>query len=127
MATLEGVTACSRITLFPLHGLQVAYTTQSSDQRNLGDIAIVGVVEPEATSGDHLWRLAAGMFTNEPTTQVAARWLLTQCTRARMCRAPDHHDRHGAKWTADLTRTVQLDACFANHDVVRTGRIVIKP
>jgi hypothetical protein len=124
--TLEAVRAQSRLTVFPLHGLTVAYTTQSSDPRGLGDIAVVGVVEPDDATGEHLWRLAASMFTNQPTAQAAARWLLTQCARARMCRAPDQRDLPGAKWTAELDRTVHLDTLFANHDIVRTGRLVIE-
>lgn len=126
MPTLEAVSAVSRLTVFPLHGLMVAYTTQSSDQRGLGDVAIVGVVEPADASGEHLWRLAASMFTREPGNQAAARWLLTQCSRARMCRAPDQRDLPGAKWSCEIDRTVRLDSLFANHDIVRTGRLVIE-
>jgi hypothetical protein len=124
--TLEAVTATSRLTVFPLHGLMVAYTTQSSDGRGLGDVAIVGVLEPDSASGEHLWRMAASMFANPPTGQAQARWILTQCTRARMCRAPSYRDLPEAKWTAELDRTFHLDALFANHDIVRTGRIVIE-
>jgi hypothetical protein len=126
VATLEAVTAVSRLTVFPLHGLIVAYTTHSSDPRGLGDVAIVGVLEPDTATGEHLWRMAGSMFTNPPTAQAAARWLLTQCTRARMCRAPDQRDLPGAKWSAELDRTVHLDSLFANHDVVRTGRIALE-
>ncbi|WP_328404446.1 hypothetical protein OHS70_35500 [Streptomyces sp. NBC_00390] len=125
MPTLEAVTACSRITLFPLGGLMVGYTTQSSDARGLGDIAIVGVVEPDTATGEHLWRMAATMFTNPPSTQAAARWILTQCTRARICHAPSYRDLPGAKWVGEFERTVRLDSLFANHDSVRTGRITL--
>ncbi|WP_328677518.1 hypothetical protein OG905_25450 [Streptomyces sp. NBC_00322] len=117
--------ARSRLTVFPLEGLTVAYTTQSSDSRGLGDIAVVGVVEPDNATGDHLWRLAASMYANPPTGQVQARWILTQCTRARMVRAPAYRDLPGAEWTADLNREFHLDELFANHAILRTGRIAI--
>ncbi|MFD9222884.1 hypothetical protein ACFWDI_23385 [Streptomyces sp. NPDC060064] len=124
MATL--LSARSRLTVFPLEGLTVAYTTQSSDSRSLGDIAIVGVIESDTATGDHLWRLAASMYTNPPTGQTQARWILTQCTRARAVRALSYRDLPDAKWTGHLTREVQLDGLFANHDILRTGRLTIE-
>ncbi|MEV4329595.1 hypothetical protein AB0K02_03500 [Streptomyces sp. NPDC049597] len=120
------VTAVSRLTVFPLHGLLVAYTTQSSDRRGLGDIAIVGVVGPDNATGDHVWRLAMSMYSNRPTGQAQARWVLTQCIRARMCRALSYRDLPEAKWTAVLTRSMRLDGLFANHDILRTGTLVIE-
>ena len=126
MPTLEVVSAVSRLTVFPLHGLMVAYTTQSSDRRGLGDVGIVAVLEPESAPGEHLWRMAASMYTNPPTAQTQARWILTQCTRARMCRAASHRDLPETKWTAELDRTFHLDNLFANHDILRMGRIVIE-
>ncbi|MBT2367010.1 hypothetical protein J7E88_17260 [Streptomyces sp. ISL-10] len=120
------VTAVSRLTVFPLHGLLIAYTTQSSDQRGVGDIAIVCVVSADGASGDRLWRLAASMYSNTPTGQTQARWILTQCTRARMCRAPSYRDLPEAKWTAELTHTMHLDGLFANHDILRTGTLAIE-
>lgn len=119
------VSACSRLTVFPLEGLTVAYTTQSSDSRGIGDVAVVGVVAPDSATGDHLWRLAASMFTNPPPGQTEARWILTQCTRARVVSAPAYRDLPDAKWTGDLTKEFRLDALFANHDILRTGRITI--
>ncbi|NUK07552.1 hypothetical protein HRW18_05890 [Streptomyces lunaelactis] len=96
MATL--LSARSRLTVFHLEGLTVAYTTQSSDSRGLGDIAIVTVVAPDSSTGDHLWRLAASMFTNPPPGQTQARWILTQCTRARAVKAPTYRDLPDAYW-----------------------------
>ncbi|MFF3457986.1 hypothetical protein ACFYXH_27420 [Streptomyces sp. NPDC002730] len=124
MATL--LSARSRLTVFPLEGLTLAYTTQSSDSRSLGDIAIVGVIESDSATGDHLWRLAASMYTNPPTGQTQARWILTQCTRARTVKAPTYRDLPDAKWTADLMRELHLDALFANHAILRTGRLTIE-
>ena len=66
------------------------------------------------------------MFTNPPPGQTEARWILTQCTRARVVHAPSYRDLPGAKWTGDLTKEFRLDALFANHDVLRTGRITIE-
>jgi hypothetical protein len=119
------LSACSRLTVFPLEGLTVAYTTQSSDSRGLGDVAIVGVVAPDSATGDHLWRLAESMYTNPPPGQTEARWILTQCTRARMVKAPTYRDLPDAKWTGDLTKEFRLDGLFANHTTLRTGRLTI--
>ncbi|WP_406001111.1 hypothetical protein [Streptomyces sp. NBC_00829] len=114
------------MTVFPLECLTVAYTTQSSDSRGLGDVAIVGVIDPDVATGDHLWRLAATMYTNPPTSQTQARWILTQCNRARTVNAPAYRDLPDAKWTGDLTREFHLDALFANHTSLRTGRLTIE-
>ncbi|TQK44745.1 hypothetical protein FBY35_6269 [Streptomyces sp. SLBN-118] len=120
------LSARSRITVFPLEALTVAYTTQSSDSRNLGEVAIVGVIEPDNATGDYLWRLAASMYTNPPTSQTQARWILTQCTRARTVHAPSYRDLPDTKWTGHLTRNFHLDALFANHAILRTGRLTIE-
>lgn len=124
MATI--LSACSRLTVFPLEGLIVAYTTQSSDSRGLGDVAIVGVTDPGNATGDHLWRLAASMYTNPPPGQTQARWILTQCTRARTVKAPAYRDLPDAKWAGALTREFRLDALFANHAILHTGRLTIE-
>ncbi|WP_406730831.1 hypothetical protein [Streptomyces sp. NBC_01794] len=126
MASLVVLSAVSRLTVFPLEEFRVAYTSRSSDERGLGDIAILGVIQPEGASGDMLWRLAASMYTNPPSRQVQARWLLTQSTRARMCRAACHEDLPGAAWTGEFDRVVVLDSTFANHDALRTGRITVE-
>ncbi|HET6359947.1 hypothetical protein [Streptomyces sp.] len=120
------LSACSRITVFPLEGLTVAYTTQSSDSRGLGDVAIVGLIDPGTATGDHVWRLAASMYTNPPADQTQARWILTQCIRARTVKAPSYRDLPDTKWTGALTREFHLDALFANHTVLRTGRLTIE-
>ncbi|MCP3818140.1 hypothetical protein NLX86_08440 [Streptomyces sp. A3M-1-3] len=125
MATTE-LAGRSRVTVFPLEGLTVAYTTQSSDARGLGDVAVVGVIAPDTATGDHLWRLAASMFTNPPPGQAQARWILTQCSRARTVKAPAHQDLPDAKWSAPLGREFGLDALFANHMVLRTGRFAFE-
>lgn len=120
------LSARSRLTVFPLEGLTVAYTTQSSDSRSLGDIAVVGVTEPDTATGEHLWRLAASMYNNPPTSQTQARWILTQCTRARTVKAPTYRDLPDAEWTGDLNREFHLDGLFANHAILRTGRLTIR-
>jgi hypothetical protein len=126
VASVVVISTSSRLTVFPLEEFLVAYTSQSSDGRRLGDVALLGVVEPEDASGDHLWRLAASMYADWPSEQEQARWLLTQCTRARVCRAPSYRDLPHAAWTGEFNRTVRLDETFAHHDVLRTGRIAIE-
>ncbi|AWK08798.1 hypothetical protein DDQ41_07545 [Streptomyces spongiicola] len=118
----------SRVTLFPLEGLTVAYTTRSGDARGLGDIAIVAVTAPDmnpAAAGAALWLLARTSWAGTPGEQQQARWILTQAVRARIVRAHDHQDLPDAKWTADLDRPFRLDALFANHETLLTGRLTV--
>jgi hypothetical protein len=121
------LTATSRVTVFPLEGLSVAYTTQSSDERGLGDIGLVTVVgkggqEGEEDDGDSLWRLARDLG-GRTTPEDQARWIITQASRARTVRA--YPDLPYAKWTAHINRRFELDALFANHEVLMTGRIAL--
>ncbi|MFI6465392.1 hypothetical protein [Streptomyces sp. NPDC050538] len=126
---LTVLTATSRVTVFPLEGLTVAYTTQSSDQRGLGDIGLVTVVgkgeegrEGGQDDGDSLWRLAHDLGGRTHGGDQA-RWIITQASRARMVRA--YTDLPHAKWTAHINRRFELDALFANHEVLMTGRIAL--
>jgi hypothetical protein len=113
--------ATSRVTVFPLDDLTIAYTTQSTDQRSLGDIGLVTVVD-EHSDGDELWRLARELG-GRTADQDQARWILTQASRARMVSA--YANLPDATWTAYIRRRLELDALFANHDVLLTGRIAL--
>ncbi|KUO02007.1 hypothetical protein [Streptomyces caeruleatus] len=118
---LTKLTATSRVTVFPLEALTVAYTTQSTDQRAMGDIGLVTVVD-DHSDGDALWRLASDLGSRT-ADQDRARWILTQASRARMVNA--HTDLPNATWTAYIRRRLDLDALFVNHDVLMTGRIAL--
>ncbi|MEV6544831.1 hypothetical protein [Streptomyces sp. NPDC051665] len=116
---LTELTATSRVTVFPLEALTLAYTTQSSDDRGLGDIGLVAVVDV-LSEGEELWRLARNLGgRNNDVDQ--ARWILTQANRARVVAA--YTDLPRTTWTAYIRRRIALDAFFANHDVLLTGRI----
>ena len=106
---------------FPLEDLTVAYTTRSGDERGLGDIGLVTVVDEE-DDGDSLWRLARDLGSRTSGSDQA-RWTLTQASRARVGEA--HTDLAFAKWAAHINRRFNLDALFANHDVLMTGRIAL--
>jgi hypothetical protein len=115
------MTATSRVTVFPLDGLRVAYTTQSSDERGLGDIGLVALLDGRA-DGEQLWRLARDLG-GARNPQDEARWILTQATRARIVKAPVYQDLPGTKWTAHVRRRFELDDLFTNHETLVTGRI----
>ena len=118
---LTELTATGRVTLFPLEGLSVAYTTQSSDERCLGEIGLVAVVD-EHSDGEELWHLARNLGGRN-YGQDQARWILTQAGRARMVKSSAYGDLAGITWTAHVRRRLQLDTLYANHEVLMTGRI----
>ncbi|KAF5996991.1 hypothetical protein [Streptomyces sp. WAC00263] len=119
--SLTELTATSRVTLFPLEGLIIAYTTQSSDKRGLGDIGLVSVVD-EQSDGDELWHLARDLG-GRTNGRDQARWILTQASRARM--VATYKNLPDTTWTAYIRRRFELDALFTNHDVLVTGRMAL--
>lgn len=121
---LTELTATGRMTLFPLEGLSVAYTTQSSDGRCLGDIGLVAVVD-EHSDGEELWRLARNLGGRN-NGQDQARWILTQAGRARMVKGSAYGDLADVTWTAYVRRRLELDALYANHEVLMTGRLCFR-
>ncbi|MFG2554958.1 hypothetical protein [Streptomyces sp. NPDC048581] len=116
---LTELTATSRVTVFPLENLTVAYTTQSADHRGLGDIGLVTIVG-EHRDGDELWHLARELG-GRTADQDQARWILTQASRARVVNT--YTDLPDATWKAYVHRRFELDGLFANHDILMTGRI----
>ncbi|TQJ53359.1 MULTISPECIES: hypothetical protein [Streptomyces] len=119
--SLTELTAISRVTVFPLEGLSVAYTTHSSDTRGLGDVGLVTVVDDQS-DGDELWRLAR-VLGGRLNVGDQARWILTQASRARMVMA--YTDLPDTSWTAYIRRHVGLEMLFANHESLMTGRITM--
>ncbi|MCX4738918.1 hypothetical protein [Streptomyces antibioticus] len=116
LTELRGV---GRVTVFPLEHLTVAYTTRSGDGRGLGEVGVVAVVG-ERGDGEEVWRLAQGLG-GRVHGQEQARWILTQASRARVVAA--FTELRDVKWTAYVRRRFVLDALFANHEVLVTGRM----
>ncbi|MGK5549493.1 hypothetical protein ACSNOH_32915 [Streptomyces sp. URMC 127] len=108
----------SLVTVFSLEGHTIAYTSQSSDNRGLGDIAVIGVTSPPDT-GETLWRLAREFCRARDLPDDHARWIITQASRARMIGSYEPPGR----WTATLSRRYELPGLFSNHDVLLTGVI----
>ena len=119
--SLTELAASSRVTVFPLERLTVAYTTHSGDRRGLGDIGLVTIVD-EQSDGDELWRLARDLG-GRAQGRDQARWILTQASRARVVKTGT--DLPNATWMAYIRRRFVLDALYANHEVLMTGRIVL--
>ncbi|MFD9435232.1 hypothetical protein [Streptomyces sp. NPDC060002] len=120
--SLTVLTATGRVTVFPLEGLSVAYTTHSGDARGLGDIGLVTVVD-EQGDGDELWHLARSLG-GRLNGGDQARWILTQASRARVVMA--YTDLPDISWTAYIRRHVELGMLFANHESLMTGRITMR-
>jgi hypothetical protein len=119
--SLTELTATSRVTVFPLGTLTLAYATQSSDERGLGDIGLVAVVDV-VSDGEELWQLALSLGGRSSGADRAC-WILTQAHRARVVAA--YTDLPRVTWTAYIRRRVHLDALFVNHYILLTGRIAL--
>ncbi|MFM9448446.1 hypothetical protein [Streptomyces acidiscabies] len=115
------LTATTRVTLFPLEDLSVAYTTYSSDTRGLGDVGVVAVLHDDFSTGDELWKLAE-QLGGRNSLQDQARWILTQAHRAR---AVPVGEQPRTAWTAAISRRYDLSSLFANHEVLMTGRMTL--
>jgi len=117
---LVELAAVSRVSVFRLEGLSVAYTTYSSDARGLGDVGVVAVLDDEVSEGWELWKLAERLGGRN-ALQEQARWILTQAGRARVAGAA--RELPGAAWEAVVGRRHELGALFMNHEVLVTGRM----
>ncbi|MCF3107112.1 hypothetical protein IPZ58_37015 [Streptomyces roseoverticillatus] len=115
------MSGASRITVFPLEGHTVGYTNQSSDGRGLGDIAVIGVIDPTGTGGETLWRLAREFCRARDLPDDHARWIITQASRVRMTGSYEPPGR----WTATISRRYELPSLFSNHGVLLTGVITL--
>lgn len=117
----------SRVTVFPLEGLLLAYTSWSSDSRGLGDVGIVGVCANRsgAAVGDELWATARSMWGRIAKDQEVAEWILTQALRCRVVHSPRYLDLLEAKWEANLSKQHSMGKVYANHEVLATGSMTL--
>ena len=116
-AALEGKNLAGKLGCQPSKVSRLQNGKQT--ERGLGDIGLVAVVDV-LSEGEELWRLAHSLGGRNNDAD-RARWILTQANRARVVAA--YTDLPRTTWTAYIRRRIDLDALFANHAILLTGRI----
>ncbi|MFH9606888.1 hypothetical protein [Streptomyces sp. NPDC017448] len=117
----------SRVTVFPLGDVSLAYTSWSSDSRGIGDVGIVALLlveeEEEEQPEGQVWKVIERLWGRRAPEREVAEWLLMQALRCRVVHSARYRDLPDAEWTAELSRQVHLGRVFTNHEVLATGSL----
>ncbi|MGW2842804.1 hypothetical protein ACWCWD_34080 [Streptomyces sp. NPDC001493] len=126
MASGEGLTGSSRVTVFALFGVVVGYATHHLDTRLIGDVAVLGPLTP-GTEWRHLWRMARNCGRPTADEKELAQWLLTQATRALVCGSDRIAQFPERGWKLEPGgMCVRFDAPYANRDQLWTGNLTVE-
>ncbi|WP_330330538.1 hypothetical protein OHS33_12880 [Streptomyces sp. NBC_00536] len=80
----ESQSGRGRVTVFRMFGAVFGYATHSLDERNLGEVAVVGPLTPGVEWG-RLWEMARAMCRASEGESEHARWIMAQANRSFTC------------------------------------------
>ncbi|MBT2482616.1 hypothetical protein [Streptomyces sp. ISL-94] len=125
MASDEGLTGRSRVTVFAMFGVAFGYATHHLDERRIGDVAIIGPLTPGVEWG-RLWQMARNCGRPTASENELVQWVLTQATRAFVCGSDliAHFPDQGWKLEPGGKR-VRFDTTYANRDQLWTGNLTV--
>lgn len=126
MASDEGLTGISRVTVFAMFGVVFGYATHHLDERRIGNVAIIGPLTPGAEWG-RLWQMARNCGRPTANENELAQWVLTQATRAFVCGSGliAHLPEQGWKLEPGGKR-VRFESTYANRDQLWTGNLTVE-
>ncbi|MFI1866662.1 hypothetical protein [Streptomyces jumonjinensis] len=126
MASDEGLTGSSRVTVFAMFGVVFGYATHHRDERRIGDVAIVGPLTPGVEWG-RLWQMARSCGRPTAGETELAQWVLTQATRAFVCGSDRIARFQEQGWKLEPGgKRVRFDATYANRDQLWTGNMTVE-
>ncbi|AXE22770.1 hypothetical protein C0216_04295 [Streptomyces globosus] len=126
MASDEGLTGSSRVTVFAMFGVVFGYTTHHLDGRRIGDVAVVGPLTPGVEWG-RLWQMARICGRPTASENELAQWVLTQATRAFVCGSGRIGQFRERGWKLEPGgKRVRFDAVYANRDHLWTGNLTVE-
>lgn len=117
-------TTSDRVTVFHMFGEVFAYTTQSENPLTIGEVGIIGVLDP-STSPRLLWHLAEAHCRERDQTGDHARWIVNQATRARVIGSGRLDDLRKAEWKFSPDQRYHFGRLYSNHETLRTGRLEV--
>ncbi|MFJ3928031.1 hypothetical protein [Streptomyces sp. NPDC090022] len=126
MTSDEGLTGSGRVTVFALFGVVFGYATHHLDERQIGDVAVVGPLTPGVEWG-RLWQMArnCGRATADETEH--AQWVLTQATRAFVCGSDRIAQFQDQGWKLEPGgKRVLFETTYANRDQLWTGNLTVE-
>lgn len=116
----------SRVTVFALFGVVCGYATHSLDERNLGEVAVVGPLTPGVAWG-RLWQMARSMCRASDGDREHAQWITTQANRSFICGSDVVARFPRAAWELEPggKRVAFTDTC-CNRDHLWTGNLTME-
>ncbi|MFI8358798.1 hypothetical protein ACIGD1_01315 [Streptomyces sp. NPDC085612] len=126
MASDEGLTGISRVTVFAMFGVVFGYATHHLDERRIGDVAIVGPLTPGVGWG-RLWQMARTCGRPTASETELAQWVLTQATRAFVCGSDRIAQFPEQGWKLEPGgKRVRFETTYANRDHLWTGNLTVE-
>lgn len=120
----ESLRGRSRVTVFGMFGTVFGYATHSLDDRNLGEVAVVGPLTPGVEWG-RLWQMARNMCREGDGEHEHAKWIITQASRSFICGSDVIVKfRRGAWQLEPGGKRAELDG-YCNRDHLWTGNLAV--
>lgn len=125
MRNVSGAAGRSRTCVFPLFGTVFGYATHHLDERELGEVGIVGPLAPGA-DWSCLWRMAAAMNKESATETDKGKWVMLQAHRAFVC--GDLLARwESAGWKLEPGgRRIDFGGAYCNRYELWTGNLTVE-
>ncbi|MFE5710496.1 hypothetical protein ACFQ7J_06675 [Streptomyces sp. NPDC056501] len=121
---MTATASSDRVTVFHMFGEVFAYTTRSESPLMIGEVGIIGVLDPN-TSPRLLWHLAEAYCRERDQTGDHARWLVNQATRARVVGSGRLGDLRKSEWKFSADKRYHFGRLYSNHMILRTGLLEV--
>ncbi|MEU7022460.1 hypothetical protein ABZ990_17605 [Streptomyces sp. NPDC046203] len=125
MHHISGAEGRTRTCVFLMSGIVFGYATHHWDERNLGEVGVVGPLTP-GVDWSRLWQLAADMNKETATETDKGKWIMLQAHRAFICGALlARWDEAGWKLEPG-GRRVDFGGAYFNRYELWTGNLTVE-
>ncbi|MCX5377792.1 hypothetical protein [Streptomyces sp. NBC_00091] len=124
MTVDEILSGQSRVTVFRMFGAVFGYATHCLDDRNLGDVAVVGPLTPGVEWG-RLWQMARTMCRSSDGDGEHARWIMAQANRSFICGSDVVVKFPQGAWKLARGKGADLGG-YCNRDQLWTGNLTVE-
>ncbi|MCX4693279.1 hypothetical protein [Streptomyces sp. NBC_01408] len=107
-----------------MFGTVFGYTTHSLDDRNLGEVAVVGPLTPGVGRG-RLWQMARTMCRPSEGEGEHARWIMAQANRSFICGSDVVVKFPRGAWKLARGKRADLGG-YCNREHLWTGALTVE-